>query len=318
MTAITNAEFLEAMFADLPDGAAAMVCGFTGDPHTADRGAWFARPWTFGDPLARCGALSNNYAAVSSFLPDPVLGEYRRRKANFARLHAVMLDDLGDGPGAKLPLRHADRLPPSALIETSPANFQAWLFLEPDADTDTRDAAERLIGRMIRDGLTANTDPGMAGVNRYGRLPVGINGKAKYLQEGRPFRVRLAHWNPERRYRVATVAHAFGLDLTPEPQQPRPSVTLGDAHRRIDGFAALLELLAARGHYLAPLGEGRHAIRCPWIDQHTDRAESGTALLEPSPANNWRGGFRCWHGHCERRGIGDVYRFLIGSARAAA
>lgn len=310
--AITNGEFLEAMFADLPDGAAAMVCGFAGDPHQADRTAWIARPWMFGKPLPWCGPMTNNYLAVSSFLPDPELGKYRRRKATFARLHAVMLDDLGDGPGAKLPMRHADRLPVSALVETSPRNHQAWLFLEADGDTDDRERAERLIERMIAQGLAADADPGMSGVTRYGRLPVGVNGKAKYLEHGRPFAVRLVRWNPEFRYTVREVAQAFGLDLTATRQAPAAVPRPDDAElaRRCDGFAALLELVAHAGLYQTATGEGRHDITCPWLHRHTGRDKTGTVLIEPSAANKWRGVFKCHHGHCKRLFIEDVLRFL--------
>lgn len=324
MNAITNAEFLEAMFLDLHDDSVAMVCGFAGDPRPPvatddDRKRWFARPWMFGKQPARCGAMTNNYLAVSSFRADPQTGDYRRRKANFARLHAVMLDDLGDGPGAKLPMSRMDRLSPSALVETSPRNYQAWYFLEPSAETDDRETAERLIARMIAQGLCADTDPGMSGVTRYGRLPVGINGKAKYLQDGRPFRVRLELWKPGRRYHVATVVHFFGLDLTPPPVQPRRAVTLEEAHRGVDDFDALLLVIQAAGMYLKPLGEGRHAIRCPWIESHTQRDDDGAALLEPSEKNSWLGGYKCWHGHCEKtRRIGDVYRFARSLLRAAA
>ena len=327
--AITNGEFLEAMFADLPDGAAAMVCGFAGDPKPAeptedDRKRWFALPWMFGQPVPwRCKSGSNNYCAVSSFHPlrdGEHAGEYRRRKEAFARLHAVMLDDLGDGPGAKVSMRHADKLPVSALVETSPRNYQAWLFLEADADTDDRDLAERLIDRMIADGLAANTDPGMSGVTRYGRLPVGVNGKAKYLQDGKPFPVRLARWNPEFRYTVREVAQAFGLNLTATRNTPAAVPRPDDAElaRRCDGFAALLELVAHAGLYQAALGEGRHAITCPWFQEHTGQDKSGTALIEPSAANKWRGVFRCHHGHGEKLYIGDVLEYLRDHVRRTA
>lgn len=313
---VTNVEFLEALFLDLPDGSAAMTCGFAGDPHNASRGDWFARPWTFGDGL-NLSARSNNYVAVGSFLPDPTLGQYRRRKANFARLHAVMLDDLG----TKLPLSRAARMKPSALVETSPGNYQAWLFLHPCAITDSREQSECLIQAMIRQGLAAAADPGMAGVTRYGRLPVGINGKAKYLCDGQPFTVRLAEWSPQTRYAVAAVAHAFALDLTP-PASVAPrcvaSVGVGQAYRRIDDFAALVEVLSAAGYYQAAIGEGRHAITCPWVNEHTDADPTGTAIFEPNGSNGWVGGFRCHHSHGERLHIGHVYRFVRDLTRGAA
>jgi hypothetical protein len=325
MSVITNSEFLEALFADLPDDAAAMVCGFAGDPkppkpNADERKRWFARPWSFGGPLRRCGSASNNYVAVSSFYADPELGEYRRRKANFARLHAVMLDDLGDGPGAKLPMRHADRLPVSALVETSPRNYQAWLFLEPSTDTGSRERAELLIDCMIAQGLAADTDPGMSGVTRYGRLPVGVNGKTRYLDKGRPFSVRLARWSPDHRFTVAEVAHAFGLDLTAPAGRQRtlPTPRPEDAARRDDEFGALLEVLKLAGLYQATLGEGRHAITCPWRNEHTGGDTSGTAVMEPSERNGWRGGFRCHHGHGKELNIGHVFRFVREITRVAA
>ena len=313
---ITNADFLEAMFSELPDGAAAMTCAFAGDPHHATRAHWFARPWMFGDPMT-ARATTNNYVAVSSFLPDPVLVQYRRRKTNFARLHAVMADDLG----TKLPLAHARRIKPTALIETSPGNYQAWLFLRPCEATDNREQAERLILAMIKQGLAADSDPGMSGVTRFGRLPVGINGKAKYLCADQPFTVRLAEWSLDIRHSVADVAHAFALDLNPPEPAARPRVapvSIGLAHRRIDGFAAMMEVLSAAGYYQAALDEGRHAITCPWVNEHTDADPTGTALFEPSGSNGWIGGFKCHHSHGDRLHIGYVYRFVRDLTRGAA
>jgi hypothetical protein len=225
---VTNTEFLEALCADLPDSAAAMHCSVLGDPYAAPRPAWFARPWTFGDAL-RARPTYNNYVSVGAVYADPVLKEYRRRKANFARLLAVMVDDLG----TKLPMFHAERLRPSALIETSPENFQAFYFLKPCAITDSAERSTHLIDAMIKQGLAADADPGMAGCVRLGRLPVGINGKRKYERAGQPFHVRLTDWAPDTRYRVNEVAEVFELDLATPPQRPSASpVSLPDAHRR--------------------------------------------------------------------------------------
>jgi len=126
--AVTNVEFLEALFCDLPDDAAAMLCGFSGDPNdeSGDRcWKWSARQWHHGAALpANVGPNVNSYVAVSSFRRNPA-GEYRRRKDQFRRLHAVMIDDVNTKvAAARL------RLAPSARIETSPANFQDYLFIE--------------------------------------------------------------------------------------------------------------------------------------------------------------------------------------------
>ena len=313
--AVTNSEFLEAMFADLPDGACAMVCSFAGDPLTVRRGAWFAHPWAFGSRLGT-GTVTNNYVAMASFLPDPMLGEYRRRKANFASLHAVMLDDLGPAQreAADAPRRTAARL---RVIETSPSNFQAWLFLEPDVDTDTRTTAEQLIQRMIEQGLAADTDPGMSGVTRFGRLPVGINGKAKYLRTVGRSTCASTAGHPEFRYRVADVAQAFGLDLTPEPEPARVSVTLGTAHARIDDFAALLEVLTAAGYYQCAARRRSARDHCPWLDTTPTARTAARRSSSRVPRTVGRRlsllARALW-----RRGIGDVYRFVRDLTRGAA
>ena len=310
---ITNGEFLEAAFADLPDGAAAMVTGFGGDPATAHRGDWFARAWAHGQALDwRVKPDANNYIAVGSYWPDET-GTYRRRKALFARLHLVMVDDLG----TKVPLGLV-RLPLSALVETSPRNYQGWYFVTPSAASDEEPVAVRLIEALVEAGLTADgSDPGMKGTTRFGRLPVGINAKRKYIEQlGAPFRVRVDTWEPQRRYTVEEIAAAYRLDLIPRQRVIAP-VSPSAITQRAGSFVRLLQLLAGAGMYRETTGTWHH-ILCPWVQDHTGRAETGTAINEPGPANNWAGGFRCHHGHCERRTIGDVYRWAQEYAQGSA
>ena len=84
------------------------------------------------------------------------------------------------------------------LIETSPGNHQAGILLsEPIIDGTV---AVRLLNALIAAGLC---DKGSNGpMNRWARLPVGINGKPKYADEaGAPFQCRLIEWRPTVRYR---------------------------------------------------------------------------------------------------------------------
>ncbi|MDH4301521.1 MAG: hypothetical protein OEV51_05540, partial [Nitrospira sp.] len=80
---------------------------------------------------------------------------------------------------------------------------------------------------------------------------------------------------------------------------------------------AVLAALRNRGWYKVPLGEGKHDITCPWMEEHTDRLDSGTAYFEPD--DHWPiGGFKCLHGHCTARHIRDLLRVLdieVGVAR---
>ena len=130
---ITNAEFIAAVFTDLPEGAFAAVCSKSGDP---DLGGWLARR---ADQVANSlAAENNNYVGCSSFYPGDD-GSFRARKAQFSGCHFLMLDDLG----TKVPLDRLGGFELSWLIETSPGNHQGGIILaEPLADAA---AAVRLL-----------------------------------------------------------------------------------------------------------------------------------------------------------------------------
>jgi len=304
----TNLNFIACAFHRSNDDATPWVTGFAGDPFKVDPKLWGGRsalplPWFIRSD-------HNNYIAVSSFNRGDD-GQSHRRKANFCQMHLVMIDDVGTKVlSAKLVLL------PSALVETSPGNFQAWYFLNPPEAERAR--AERLITGMIEAGLTADaTDPGMRGVTRYGRLPVGVNGKAKYVEKlGHPFVQRVASWSPHTRYSVDEIAAAFGVDMTitearcaASRRRPRKSPVPGVAGSD-DGY---LDLLSSADLYLEPVGslEGAHHIVCPWMHEHTDEDATGTVYFVPSDQNDWRGGFKCHHGHCQARTVADLTHFLL-------
>lgn len=305
---ITNADFLAHAFRGISAEEMPWVTGFPGDPLAARRDLWGGRPALPLPWFIRPG--HNNFVAVSSFRRGED-GRFHRRKANFSRLHLVMIDDLG----TKVPMKKL-ALPPSALVETSPGNYQGWYFLNP-AEAD-RLRAERLIDGMVAAGLTADAaDPGMKGVTRYGRLPVGINGKAKYVENlGCPFVQRVAIWSPMTRYTIDEIACAYGVNMMTAPARRRASsrqCARGAAATNIANAAkGNLDLLTRAGLYLEPLTgtEDAHRIVCPWVHEHTDEDPSGTVYFLPSDENNWRGGFKCHHGHCQTRTVADLNYFL--------
>ena len=281
--------FLQTVFHDLPQGARPWVAGFRADPYHPKAhwggSAVNGRIPEFIEPEANC------YLAVSSFGPGND-GRIYRRKENFAALHLVMVDDVG----TKVPLA-AITLDPSYLLETSPGNFQAGYLLS-DPVTD-RALAESVIDALVAQGLmTGGRDPGMKGVTRYGRLPVGINNKPALVAEhGQPFKVQMREWEPERRYTLAEIIAAYGLKLGKTRAE-------GD-HAPYESYEPqaddpLLNWLAQRGLLQGPAKDsGWIPISCPWIDEHTDRADTGAAYL---PGR----GFQCHHGHCEHRTILDL------------
>ena len=117
---ITNAEFIAAVFTDLPEGAFAAVCSKPGNPNL---GGWVARRADRVPTIVV--AENNNYLGCSSFYPGDD-GSFKARKAQFAACHFLMLDDLG----TKVPLDRLGGFELSWLIETSPGNYQGGIILD--------------------------------------------------------------------------------------------------------------------------------------------------------------------------------------------
>ncbi|MEI8158534.1 MAG: hypothetical protein WCH60_16850 [Burkholderiales bacterium] len=78
----------------------------------------------------------------------------------------------------------------------------------------------------------------------------------------------------------------------------------------------VIAALKTRGLYKSPLGSGKHDITCPWVHEHTDQVDHGSAYFEPSDLYPV-GGYRCQHGHGDTRRIGALLEALGVSFRAA-
>jgi hypothetical protein len=66
----------------------------------------------------------------------------------------------------------------------------------------------------------------------------------------------------------------------------------------------------AKGLYLKSLRDGKHAVKCPWVTEHSgDSGLTETVIFEPGGVGEpW--GFDCKHAHCAARTIRDVYALL--------
>ena len=301
--AVGNGEFLLVVFGSEINDARPVVVSFNGDPTKVPAKAWFGRPWQ-ADPQAPTSLppSANNYFSLAAFSPDQT-GQYRRQKARFDALHAVMLDDVG----TKVAMERLT-LSPTWLIETSPGNHQAgYLLREPLADGS---AADRLMNAIVAAGLC---DPGANGPRaRLARLPVAVNGK-----HTPPFPCRMIDWRPERRYSIEEIVAGLQLEMTPAGRPERAkSRAVQDRPRDGDPVwlprpeeNAVLAAIRDRALYKAPLGDGKHDITCPWVQEHTGAVDGGTAYFEPD--DSWPiGGFKCLHGHCAQRHVRDLLQFV--------
>ena len=307
---VSNAEFLTCVFGDNLGEVRPIFVSFAGDPTRVSKAAWFGSPWTVTtDTNTVLEDDANNYFSLAVFRPDEA-GQYRRQKARFVALHAVMLDDIG----SKVAM---DRLtlPPTWLLETSPGNHQAgYLLADPLADGAL---ADRLMNAIVAAGLC---DPGANGPRaRLARLPVAVNGKHEP-----PFHCRMREWTPERRYSVDELVSGLQLEMAQSERPKRHAARLLQ-ERPSDGDPVwiprpeenvVLVTLRERGLYKSTLGDGKHDITCPWVHEHTNAVDGGTAYFEPD--DHWPiGGFKCLHGHCVDRHIRELLGLLGVEASAA-
>ncbi|MGE3510799.1 MAG: hypothetical protein AB7N65_18145 [Vicinamibacterales bacterium] len=300
---LDNGTFLETVFAAIPPATSPALVSFRGNPASNSEAAWKAVPWAAA-PNARTPSPSdaNNYFSLAAYRRKDS-APFRRRKSDFDALYAVMLDDVG----TKIPLDRVT-LSPSWLLETSPANYQVgYLLTAPLADAERADC---LMEAIISAGLC---DPGAGGpTTRLARLPTGVNGKTDP-----PFTCRLVEWAPHHRYSVDELVSGLALEFLSTDQSNKrrnaKRARLRKAHQETPDTArqgdTALDALRARGLYKSDLGGGKHDITCPWVSDHTDQVDGGTAYFEPDDRRPL-GGFHCFHGHCADRTIHDLIEYL--------
>lgn len=295
-------EFLERLAKAMPEEERLILCGFTGDPDKAEPSDWRPRPWRLGEKSLPFGPRSNGYVTVSSFgrAEDK---SYRRRQSTFAAGRALMIDDVG----TKVEKSMIDPLAPSALIETSPGNYQAWYFLSaPERDQQKFDG----VIRAFIKGKLLGADPGMSGVTRVGRLPGFANAKPKYGG----FTTRLEKLT-NKRYSIAELLAAFDLKIEGRAA-PTRKIPKDVAISRVRAFDAAFDFLQ-RNDMLkreTPDLSGWTEMTCPWVDDHTNSANTGAAIREPMPENQYYGAFRCHHGHCIDKGWPELQDFILEHA----
>jgi hypothetical protein len=299
---MTDAEkFLLALAGDLPREERVILCGFVGDPNTAGTHAWRPRPWYPGNEIV-VSEKANGYCTIASFTKAQD-NTFRRRIETFRAGLAIMVDDVGTKVEAKPTWPK-----PSAIIETSPGNFQYWYFMR-DRVTDI-DLFDGFIRAFIQ-GELLGADPGMSGVTRVGRLPGFVNGKPKY----KGFVTQLNAFNPNVRYSIPELLSAFNLSIVGKKfMRDKQSLFTSEAEQRNFAFANIERWL--RSHRMmkndhGPDMSGWQEIHCPWRDEHTAKADTGAAIREPSPENDWYGAFRCHHGHCGERGWSDLTDWVV-------
>ena len=297
---ISNAEFIAAVFRDIPENASAAVCTKPGQ--LKKDSSWRANR---ASPalVQNLSPDSNNYVNCSSFYPGDDQSFYAR-KEKLAAMHMILLDDIG----TKVPFEKLNDFKLTSLIETSPGNYQGLIALKEPIDETT---ASNIVKLLAADGFS---DPGAGGANRWVRLPIAINGKEKHRNEnGEAFRCKLVEWNPNYCYTPQEIIDGLGLK-PPTKSVVVPSIESENHHvdeifTRKPITNPVLVALKAGGFYKKHLGGGKHDVICPWVHEHTDQLDSGSAYFVPSE-DYPLGGYCCQHSHREQYRILELLKHL--------
>lgn len=199
--ALVNSAFLDAILRAAPRGTTVWVNAFIGNPNS-DQASWAGKPYNPAVMSQEVDSWTrqNTYFSVAALRRQDD-GTLQRRKSHFARLLALVADDVD--PDDLLAT-------PSWGLETSPGKRQVGILLDgQDPDCSNLDLVTRLVTVMAERGLIKADKSGNNAV-RYVRLPVGQNQKPR---DSGPFSHVVEYWNPAVRYSLEDAAGCFGIDL---------------------------------------------------------------------------------------------------------
>lgn len=275
---------------------------------------WWPEPWK---PEKYIKTEQNAYVTISSSKKTQnSKGEWRywRGEASFGHGLALMVDDIGNGAGSKGGLSVEAMslvLPPTAVVETSPGNYQLWYFFDKP-EPDMRRFKAFLVCFVQSVLSERGGDSTIRDVSRYGRMPIGINNKrldSGALKYGEEFRVRLVHADYDLRYSIDDIATAFRFEVKEMFVNRTRSNEIDEAaQRREDQYwlDTAVNLLSA-----AKLGEGsngrvtknmsgKYRIRCPWGHEHTNGDPFGAYFRGYIPGADHDYVFGCAHDSCRK------------------
>lgn len=272
---------------------------------------WWPVPWKIGKPI---NTNANCYACISSSIKteNPKTGKMRfwRGDASFGHGLALMVDDIGSGAGSKggLTIEYFKSiLPPTAIVETSPNNYQIWYFLKEPIDNLLyfRSLLISFVGNVLRSG----GDYTIKDASRYGRMPCGINNKRNddgtYKYEDGNYQVKLIESEYQNRYTPEEIAQAFQFQIEiPVKRQQEFS----EDDYKVDSIwlkmavhiTSLLKMGEGVGGDVTQNQSGKYRIKCPWGYEHTNGDPYGAYFRGPIPGAENEFVFGCGHDTCRK------------------
>jgi hypothetical protein len=236
-----------------------------------------------------------------------------RKKANVTKVRAFFIDkDKG-----KLPAWH---LPPSIIVQSVRGAHAYWLVNDGDGALKNFGDAQKALASYY------DSDVSVSDLPRVMRVPGFLHRK------GAPQKVVRVEADGQRLYGFADVLRGLTVPSRTagraRSEKRRPFEGLNSDFqpgrhgdwRKID----LPGLFKAAGLYRRDLGQGKHAVVCPWGAEHTDANtdldSSDTSTVIWAAENGGKPGFNCLHSHCVSAGrklphVLDVLRHDVGAAQ---
>ncbi|MBB4515837.1 DNA-primase RepB domain-containing protein [Paraburkholderia fungorum] len=256
----------------------------------------------------------NIYTCIAAVNPVMKDGEriWERKATNFKCGMALCLDDIGSGKGSKRGTNGAvmsvgdlaERLAPTAVVETSPGNYQVWYFFDkPEYDrAKFKNFLVSFIDQVVKGAGGDKLDDPV----RVMRLPFGINnkrtddGELKYADDsGDPFQVRLISADYDRRYSIDRICEAFNVEVRESRKYESTGERKGRGNPYDDAlFEAAVELHRAAGA-LQEEGTDKYVIQCPWGAEHS--SGDNRAFISGPRAEGIDNPytFHCYHSSCQ-------------------
>ncbi len=206
---------------------------------------------------------------------------------------------------------------PAPVLADSGNGFHLLYQVDLENTTEIRDLVKRflvnLAGRFSTAAVTLDTS--VSNASRICKLYGTVARKGPDTPD-RPHRLSRILVIPDpltvvSRELLESVAGQSPPPTAPAPAPVRraaPRLNLGVAHPAGDWLTLdVVRWAMAHSAYGKSLGNGKHAILCPWNHEHSDARgaeDSDTVIYEPS--GDQRPGFKCQHAHCAHRTIADL------------
>jgi len=235
------------------------------------------------------------YYCLSTAREQGEARQVRKTLADVRTARVLVIDDVGTK--SKPPC-----VTPTYKLETSEGNFQ-WGYALAGFDVSTPDGQYYFDSVLYSLALAGHNDPGFRSATRLARLPGSLHRSG--------FETRITEWNPAVRFSLRNLFSRFNIPF----EQPRKARALEPGkHEKLEAVTDSIYDWLLEEHPIYGHSDQWLFIECPWRHHHTNAAqgESSTAY---SPLDYGRGGrgFKCLHGHCVDKHVGDFLQWCCDS-----